>query len=212
MPRLGTLPVAALLLGFAACSTSSLVSDGEARVRQSLVPTAASSEGELAAYGQQMAAVYLGIADRNIAAQDLVSVSLIGIAAAGMLASVNGASSQSLTQIGVGGLAVGTGSRYFNFAGSTSALVTAASQHLCISTVAGSAGPAIDFESAAIIVRGYDRSRVTLRRALIREIPPYADLVAQLGSAQAASGFQASGLFPDEQVRIQTAVTECLAG
>ncbi len=205
MTRRRPLAAAALVLGLGACTTSSLVSQREAEVAAPV----ASSPADLARYGQEMAAAYLAIADRNTGVQDAVALSLIGIAAAGVLASVDGASAQTLTQIGVGGIAVGSGARYFDFAGTAKSLVTAAGQHLCISAVASS-GAVDDAGTAAIVVRGYDRSRIALRQTLIHQTPSYTDLVSELNQARTA-GIRSLAAVPDNRQRVQTAVDACLS-
>jgi hypothetical protein len=193
-----------LILGLAACSATARISESEAQARE-ILAVSGMGANELAEYGQRMAAEYLRIADSNVLTQDLVSVSLIGLAAAGVVAAVDGASAQTLTNIGVGGLALGSGARYFDLAGSTSALVTAASQHLCISAVAASAGETLP-KGAAIVVQGYDRSRILLRQALVRTVPTYAELVAEFGTARNSS-FRESSRNP---VDIQSNVDACL--
>ena len=171
------------------CSYQVDVSKDEAKVRADVFDKqfieASGPTDKILSYGRALSQSYFKSAGEASEAQDGGFFALLGIATWGAERALGGATSSVLGQFVVGGTAVNSAVNYVDAAGATRALIKAAEQMSCIVSAGTSASLSLENDTSAnaLLLAGYDRVRVTLHKALLREAPDFSTLATTLADA-----------------------------
>ena len=171
------------------CSYQVDVSKDEAKVRADVFDKqfieASEPTDKILSYGRALSQSYFKSAGEASEAQDGGFFALLGIATWGAERALGGATSSVLGQFVVGGTAVNSAVNYVDAAGATRALIKAAEQMSCIVSAGTSASLSLENDTSAnaLLLAGYDRVRVTLHKALLREAPDFSTLATTLADA-----------------------------